>query len=153
MTNLSELTTRIAPFKASFFASIIPLLKNDQLQEKRENRPSQAKPGNISDTQKIQTIPKKSKTFQKFPRSPKKSYNSERNPKEPRYPTTIPKTLKFLTKIQKKSSKYPQNIPKIPSKYPQNISKMSPRYLVTSIALILFKQLRVTLVTSIASMD
>ena len=100
LTNLSELTTWVAPFKASFFASF-PLSKSDQLQEKRENRPSHAKPGNISDTQKIQSIQKKSKTFQKFPRSPKKSYNSERNPKEPKNPTTIPKTLKFLTNIQK----------------------------------------------------
>ena len=45
---------------------------------------------------------------------------------------------------------------KISPRNPQDIPKISPRYpqhLVTSIALILFKRLRVTLLTSIASMD
>ena len=55
--------------------------------------------------------------------------------------------------IPKISQIYPKDISKISLRYPKDIPKISPRYLVTSIALILFKRLRVTLVTSIASMD
>jgi len=59
----------------------------------------------------------------------------------------------YLEDIPKISQRYPKDVPKISPRYPKDIPKVSPRYLVTSIALILFKQLRVTLVISIASMD
>ena len=78
---------------------------------------------------------------------------SQRYPKDipkisHRYPKDIPKISQiYLKDISKICQRYPKDIPGISQRYPKDIPNISPRYLVTSIALILFKRLGVTLVT------